>query len=431
MIITAYISVILLVLVISFRKRHYKDIIQQVPIPLFVIEIARILLNEYSDLEGYNGLIFVYLCSLYIYFFKIFKPDKYFKSILISVFVFIFYLLFRLSYDPSFGISPLNLVSRYGNFIVIIGFMVLGYFSYRGINDIININRVLIWLAFIHILIVILFSLFQIGRPLYRGGFLYGLLFQQWYYLPFIVLLFPLIIIIQGNINTSKYKIKNKYLYGIVFLSLFISAISLRRTTWLIILFGVIPYVVHYARKLRNIKYIVAITIVFSIVSISVMYSGIMDIRSSRFDQDYNAFEDEHRFLEIFLVHDIVTSDDNSLLFGTGELFAETGRYGHPKDTRPIHGTYTRVYFGGGLVGLILYFGMFSIIIIKSLKSYFLKNRYRQLIQITSLTIISLTLSYIVALFSGAMGTGAGVLYVVTNYLYTGMLFGLLKQLRS
>jgi hypothetical protein len=115
------------------------------------------------------------------------------------------------------------------------------------------------------------------------------------------------------------------------------------------------------------------------------------------------------------------------LYFGTGFFLDDAGRYGFKDDRRPIHGAFSKILFGGGVIGLLSYLLIFFIIIIKSfhtipqnINSFSFYN-YRALM----FALIAILLS--VAL-TGGIGVGTGISFTGTTLLYIGYLNGLISK---
>ena len=126
----------------------------------------------------------------------------------------------------------------------------------------------------------------------------------------------------------------------------------------------------------------------------------------------YENFEEESRYLEFVNTIEVLRNNKNMVL-GNKYAFDEAGRYYHKRPERPMHGTYSRILFGSGVLGLFIFFYYLVYILLNLFKS-------RSMGEILQSVVISSMLIYLVVLTTGASGIGVGASYVGTLFLLTG-----------
>lgn len=401
--------VLLPFLLINISK--YKDKVFVVyPVLIILLEYTKAILEQIDLLKGFNGLILVVnililLCS------NIRRKEIRGMSNLFYFFILLcLYLFTRLNFEEG---NLLNIVSRFGNFIIAIAFFFVGYAKYNDIRDLMKLNKNLLTASILFVLITFIYSSLKFGEPLYDGGVLYGFRDYTFYYAPLVVLISPIFFLYPLKSKNSRF-----LLFFLIISFIIITVVSLMRTAWLILAMGTfILLVTSKQKKLRGL-------IVFFVAAIAglafFLYSSkLYLVRETRFSEDYS-IENEGRIMEFQLINEFVLSDTRSKIFGSGNLFDEVGKYGYEGRERALHGTFSRIIFGSGYLGLALYVIFFCSILLKLLKlrKHIKKDRF----YIQSSVGLAILLTYPFGFFSGSAGIGYGISYVSIAFLYIGII---------
>jgi hypothetical protein len=119
---------------------------------------------------------------------------------------------------------------------------------------------------------------------------------------------------------------------------------------------GFIAFFIFSRKNISTLKQTFLIITAISAISIYIYINELYLIRESRFSEDYELNE-EGRFIEFELTLYILNESPSTALFGVGSIFDEKGKYGFTRrKVRPMHGTYSRILFGAGYIGLGLFF---------------------------------------------------------------------------
>ena len=396
MILIIYILFIALSLLVVQTKKRTS--LFYLPIILVLIEIAAVFLTITSMDTGLNGIYFITLLIFSFFNIESKIETNSFKQLLIIV---VFIALIVMSISPD--ISLINKISRAGNFILIILLIPLAIINGKYASKKLVIRNLVI-ASYIYSGYIILSSLLKYGPNHYSTDLIYGFMFEQWYFGALVVFIIPL------HIMNSKYKGLNVIHLLVLFLSILL---VLRRTVWIIIVSTLILTVIFGPKLLRQKKIVTLSVLIFFSSIIFLSQSAIWEIRGGRaLSSSVENIENEARYLE-YINTFIILYESNSWLFGTDYLFDETGRYDHPRETRPMHGAYARVIFGLGLVGLLIYLTILGYTLLLLLK----KRKNNNLL--LSVTIASL-MTYLVVALTGASGIGLGASYTGTLFILCG-----------
>jgi hypothetical protein len=409
-------AIIVSIYIYGENKRHVFFLL---PIIALILEIGKGLSGILFDATGYNGFMFFIIFIFIMRFFFLIKENKNPKSnniFLQAIFIIlILYLLFRLdiSLDNIF-----NIISRFGSFVLILFMFFVGYRWINSMQRLYLLNHYFIITVIIYVTLTIFFSLMRMGPTAYQGGFIMGATQFQLYFAVLPIVL-ALLLIVLNKAKNNIYRTKSYYLKFIICLSMIIVMLSLMRTTWVMSIAGLIVFLIFIKKNRWSRRVIFSIVSLFAIMVIFVMNSNILEVRESRFNENYE-LEDEGRMVEFQMVNEHLF-DQESLMFGEGNLFNAKGLYGFDRYERPLHGTYTNIFFGAGYVGLALIVLFFLTILLSYLKIR-TKNR---LVNIMKVTGISLVLGQMIAFFSGNTTYGYGISYFILSFLYAGALLRL------
>lgn len=155
-----------------------------------------------------------------------------------------------------------------------------------------------------------------------------------------------------------------------IFLSaLVLVFIGVKRTAMISILGGFLIYLLLTARKTKMIKYLTIGVILLFIAS--PLYLDLieerLDAREKRLTLSSETLDSEARYNEVFIVTNAwINGDIIHKLFGS-ELFNDRDFF---RTQRMLHTDYMTILNGSGIIGLLLFFGVYIIIIIEKNKYY-------------------------------------------------------------
>lgn len=392
-------------LTIILKKR--KKSIYYLPVILLLIEISRNITDKFLMIEeGYNGVIFIVLSLFVVFNLKLVKDKLYFVLVLIIFISTLFYLT-RLNYNISFY----NNLSRLGSLVLIMALVPISYINRFRISRK-EIQCILTRLFIIFFTYTIFASLAKFGPNHYHTDIIYGFKFDQWYIGALLIVTIPF------------YKINGKRTILEIFfffLCLLLIMLVLRRTVWLIIFLSFILIAFILRKGIFKNKYFVKLLGVGGLLLLIIIpffyfnawgYRAGRAIDSDLFSEEY--YEKEARFTEldntIYILY-----NKKQLMLGTGFLFDEKGRYNYPNPNRPMHGTYTRIFFGAGSIGLCLYLYFLLNILYHLYDKNITKDYFKT-------AIFSSFAVYLIVLVGGASGSGTGAPYVATLFILSGYL---------
>jgi len=247
----------------------------------------------------------------------------------------------------------------------------------------------------------------------------------QLYCAPFILVLYPL----MAEIGIKRKKLVNALLLCTFLLLL----ISLRRSAVGIAMLGYVLLFYQTGQLKSLAKYIVPVVVVAGALFL-IFREPIMErvaLREDKFSSSYDVSE-EKRYLETILVWtDLANAESlTTSVFGT-ELFNSRGNYGDGAlGTRVIHIDYNLILHGSGVLGLILYIGIYILLLweakriqAKLVIAGLMKDKRVKLLQkmIVTFTIMSFVIG-----FSGQLATPT---FRVITFLYLGAAFSILKNM--
>ena len=248
--------------------------------------------------------------------------------------------------------SDLILSFNYSSkFLLPIFYLIIGITIINNLLDIQQIIKTLwIYLAYFTIYIIIV-NIFAIGEEMYVGGLKTGYFSLNGLYIP----CFSLIVLLF-NYNYIKDK-KTKYLtliFGIATLLIFV--VLLKRTMLLLLGISLIIYLIKYAKLSRIIPYIIVVFIIFS--SIPFFQENLtksLESRNSRFNKEYSV-TGEGRFTENIIMYNIMIKEPIKIILGSGEVFNDRKYISKYYELeREAHNSYIRIFWNGGIVGIILF----------------------------------------------------------------------------
>jgi hypothetical protein len=208
-------------------------------------------------------------------------------------------------------------------------------------------------------------------------------------------------------------------------ISIFIIILSVKRGAIFGLAAGLAVYFIFTSKKLNSSFRLVLIALGF--IAIFSEYSGVIQKRVDARTTEKNEIQNENRYREVFyMLEEMETLSISQILFGyepfnSSKIMAKY--FGRP---RQLHVDYTILLLGTGVVGLLIYLGLFWYIFRYSqrLKSLFIQNQllsgrlevYENFALTSSLIVLSLTMS-----FSGGIQF---ISYRIILFLYIGYSIG-------
>lgn len=417
-------SFFLFLLVYHKVKYRYRFIFT-LPIIVFCIEIGKTLGYHYGFLTGYNGFIFFILLITILLSMPIWRFfNNVPKKIIVLLGVIAIYFISRIDFG---GANILNLITRLGNFLIILFLFIIGFNKTRNRFDLYFLNKNLIIATVIFIIITSISTILSVGKPVYQGGVIYGPMHFQLYYPTLFIILYPLIIFVN-KLNDNNYNINKNIIRLVLFFSLLIISLSLMRSTWMIVLLGLVSYFIFSYKNISNIKSLVFILLILVSATSYIYVNEIYLIRENRFNSNYD-IQYEGRIIELKLTKEIISQNRKLKLFGTGSLFNEKGKYGYRIDYRGMHGTYSRILFGSGYLGLFLFISYLLLIF----WLFFYKlgekiNKKFDFFKNVKAVGIGVYIGLLFAFFSANTSYGFGISYFAIAFLYLGVLSKLIVK---
>ncbi len=222
-----------------------------------------------------------------------------------------------------------------------------------------------IYILLIFMIFALVSNMFNVGRNQYidEGEDVFSVgLGSTHLYLP------ALAIVSLPYIFKERSKIEKILAFLLGFISFILLGISLRRTTLIIVIFGITLYYLFQGYYIQILKAFF-ITVALLALTFPIYKEPLMErieYRQKVFTEGYT-LSSENRWIEIGLVLEEIKKSPNliRILFGK-EFLNSQGNYGGGIfGQRSLHGDYTRLLHGSGLVGLMIYFLFYRLLLIK------------------------------------------------------------------
>ncbi len=278
------------------------------------------------------------------------------------------------------------------------------------------------YILLIFITFTVIANLFNVGWNQYvdeeEEAFSLGLGSTQLY--------LPSLAIVTLPFLSSQNNSKAKILFLLLgFISFILLGISLRRTTLLIIVAGILMYYVFQRNYLQIMKIfllmLMLLAITFPIYKTPLLQR--IEYRQQVFSQEYT-FTNELRWKEIGIVWEEIDRSPSmiKILFGT-EFLNSPGNYGGGLfGHRGLHGDFIRLLHGSGIIGLLIYLMFYGLLWRKfksKLKGY--NGLYKK--EISSLFITFFILSIMISL----VGRFEDISFRSYLFLIMGIILGVFK----
>ena len=241
---------------------------------------------------------------------------------------------------------------------------------------------------------------------------------------------FCLLILIQSvRYQTNKViKYLDVFLIAINIAALII---IMNRTSIIAFFLGLFIFLILEKKVLRysiRIAFFIPLILFFLITNIDLLRAS-LSIRSDKFDS-INVIEEEDRYLEyIFLYYDRKNAPTDTFLFGE-KIFKSRETFGkqHFDRLRPIHSDFNTIFYGGGLIGLLLYLALLAYFFYSLISAREKTSNNSRLRSYLNLAIVFVIMIFIINLSGGGlrfistvgiayifMGTTIGISYRINN----------------
>lgn len=391
-----------------FQTFKYQElIILRLPL-YFVIFDAFYILGPFSYFGTIRNILILTLIL-----FLLFKTYPYIFKNHFLIIVLLLYFLFRTIYSSSSILASINAYITFSIPILLYPISIKVCKTQKELFFLLKntFNAILFFSVF-----MVISDWLKIGFDQYSGGFDSGFTFEKIFFLSFGLLTLPLYLIyIQPH--------KKLFTIMVFILSLILIIINMNRSSLIIIGIGAIIYLIFKRNKTKQIIYILTLFI-FSIAGLYLVRDTLLKQYNARLEiiEKRAGLENEGRFMEFQLVIPESIAE-NTVYFGK-EAFNSTGNYGNGIfDERPLHVDLVIIFFGFGLIGIIIfllfYYNIFRNIFIY--KMYKEKSLFYNLLFIL---FVSLIIGRAAVLFSG------GLLVLSYNslvFIFLGVIVSLFK----
>lgn len=336
---------------------------------IFIVVII-LLIQLYITLSGGGANIYINTLrvlrdglsiSLILYTILKFPDHK-----LIFIFILAFFITFILTLRSEYIYSSIFGQVR---IFINIGFVFIGYYIANRIN-LYNVYNISIMLSVIFITYFAITATFGIGESFYGSDIKTGYLTGADLYVFSISVLIMLGMI---GYNHKLFNLKKYITYVLSAVTIIIMLVIMRRTAIMIIVFG-LSYLV--LLKIFHIRKVLILIVPITIIMISsIQYEQyIVQQLERRGDiEQLIAYTETARYNEIFITIEYLINN-NKLIYGTGNLFEDRETMSKIWRDRRLHGDFSILLFGTGLIGLtifVLFVSRFFWLLPKSIKSIY------------------------------------------------------------
>jgi len=269
----------------------------------------------------------------------------------------------------------------------------VGLYFFKTLPQLVSLSKIYVWGALIVCINLGVAQFTEYGisayvdKSFYTGGAGVGITNQ----LAFVLLTFPLLIR-----QRFSFSITGRWLIYIVgFFSLVFIIVAMKRAGIISLFAGALIYLYLTQSKARFIRYFIIVCLIFFLALPT--FKAILSERYNARMEQMEDIENEARYKEFFyVIREFRDGNLSQKLFGrevfnTGQFFGK--KYFHTN--RMIHGDMSSFFYGSGLIGLLLYLSVFSLLFMEGRHYRRLLIRdpvYRELFAIYFAVLLSLFL---------------------------------------
>jgi hypothetical protein len=375
----------------------------------FVVFDAFYALGKFDFFGTIRNIILLLIVSyLFLRTYKFVLRNYLFVIILLA------YFLFRVIYTSS---SVLASINAYINFFIPILLYPVSIKICKSDKEFFILLKNTFYAIVFFTFFMIISNTFNIGYDQYKGGFESGFTFEKIFFLSFGLLIMPMYLTyIQPH--------KRFFSIMIIVFSFVLIVINMNRSSLIIVLIGVLVYLIFKRNKPKQIFYILTLSLLFLFGlylfrdTLTRQYKARIEIIEKR-----KGIENEGRFMEFQII--IPESIEGKTVFFGKEAFNSTGHYGNGVFLdRPLHVDLMIIYFGFGLLGIVLYLFIFY----KLFQNIFKYKMYKEKLFFYNLLFIlflSFLLGRFAVLFSGGLLVSS---YNSLVFIYLGTIVSIFKR---
>jgi hypothetical protein len=379
--------------------------------------IATLTVNYFPAYSINPGTIRAFIIATFVFFFIIQKYPR--NRINNSILGFMVYLLILVAISSNFFVSFYQCTKL---FIAFFMFPVAEYY-FKDQQDLLKLNRNIIITLFLFVVNIIISNIFNIGTSDYLDETVYFGASRVNIAKPVAILMLTTpLFFLYFNFKSSFLKY---FSIIVVFGSLLIIVLAVKRSALLAIILGFFIYLILSPYNFKKVKFAIIIGIIALITS-SLFYKVMVDrfeARQARFelsDPEFKNHENRGRELDM-VIHDFASRRNIlQILFGA-QLFNDREYY---STRRMLHTDYMIILSGAGIFGILWFYSIYLQIIVRV--------RYHAKIVNTRFSKELLGISYALVVASLMLSIG-GSIYTVDIlsllFLYLGATAGVLKTL--
>jgi hypothetical protein len=338
-------------------KKSNKDIVRYYSLILillsFVIELNMLSFNDRTKI-----LSLLYGLYILLYIFIFFGFRLHFPKLIIVLILFLAYLTF-LAFFSSNRVISYNYIAKFTFGIL---YFVIGYNFFYKSKHIRIIAKVSFIILALGLIIAYYHNFNRTGISLYENDF-YGQSLATTYNT------FALLVCIM--LTLSFYFSKREIIISVVlsFLTVFLLFLVFKRSPLLIIGLAGISTILFSAGLLKvnsKVRRSLMLLILTLVVTYPLYHNALTNNLIAREAAFESKFEDQPRYKENIAVLDKIADNPISLFFGTGDVFNSRGQVLY--NDRMLHTDYANILWGGGVIGFIVYFGIYVSLLRKFIK---------------------------------------------------------------
>lgn len=365
---------------------------------LYIIPFIVLFADLYASLFETKSNMRAYIFGLELLILLIMLiPKLYFKFKAINnlgriILLFLLYTLILVPLSSDIKLTLTYYLRLFVTFLVLIN----AYYYLDSPNKLFGLIKLFPFLLILNYVYFLYCTYFNIGSSAYKGQFL-SVGFQS-YSSQFVFA----IAFISFLLFAKYFDKKKKLIFNIVNVVTIIFLLMIfRRTNFLIILIGIFLMTILSNKTRKDIAKVVVLSIALGLFFINDIARIVEDNLSVRQRiTTVDNYTKEGRYIENMLVINSIKNSTIKTLFGTGELFNSRGKYGLNTgdkwaSIRPLHNDYSRLLFGTGSIGLLIYI----IIVIKMF--FYVKKKKSNFSELKIFGYFLITCLFLVGLSSG------------------------------
>jgi len=291
------------------------------------------------------------------------------------------------------------------------------YYKYISVEILLKVSR---WMLSFGILIFFIFQ-FTPFQPIQNYGYTDEVIMGS--LTGFGVLFIPFnILFILVSVLNKKYKMV-KYDIAIILIGISTLIIITNRTALLATVIGLTVYIILDGRMLKRFfKLILFLPIIFLLLYLNQdLLLASFEARQQKFES-VQVIENEERYMEYFFLYQERVNSEISVLLTGENIFKSKDYFGsrYFYRPRPLHSDFNELFYGAGVIGLLIYLLVLFVIFVELLG---IRKKFND-------TYLNLSISFIIMIFLINI-SGGGLRFITTvgfAYLVIGSVIGSFKK---